>query len=217
MPVRHRRAPREPRFDLYRGWPNQDDDPQAWRGGRGHSGAGPLSADPRRAGVRRPGRDRRPAWPPGRHPNPEHPPMSASGEPSGVFGASRQCFEEMAGWLDGREAATLTHAEIEDQLDRRGRELLRRMFQEHLELRAVREQRARPVGRLGRREQPPDPPPPNRSPPARNQRHHRRRLHPRARVPVGSGRGASTAREPRRQRLGCETERSPFSRDKRDR
>ena len=44
-----------------------------------------------------------------------------------------------------RRRPTLTHAEIEDQLDRRGRELLRRMFQEHLELRAVREQRAHPV------------------------------------------------------------------------
>ena len=71
--------------------------------------------------------------------------MSGRGEPSDAFGGSRQCFEEIAGWLDGPEAATLTHAEIEDQLDRRGRELLRRMFQEHLELRAVREQRAHTV------------------------------------------------------------------------
>jgi len=71
--------------------------------------------------------------------------VSASKAPTDAFGGSRQCFEEMAGWLDGPETATLTHAEIEDQLDRRGRELLRRMFQEHLELRAVRELRAHPV------------------------------------------------------------------------
>ena len=71
--------------------------------------------------------------------------MNGRGAPNDAFGASRQCFEAMAGWLDGPEAAELTHAEIEDQLERRGRELLRRMFQEHLELRAVREQRAHRV------------------------------------------------------------------------
>jgi hypothetical protein len=68
--------------------------------------------------------------------------MSTVGAVTDAFGRSRRCFEEIAGWLDGAEAAELTHAEIEDQLDRQGRELLRRMFQEHLELRAVREQRA---------------------------------------------------------------------------
>jgi hypothetical protein len=71
--------------------------------------------------------------------------MSRREEATDGFGVSRQCFEEMAGWLDGPEAAELTHGELEDQLDRRGRELLRRMFQEHLELRAVREQRAQGV------------------------------------------------------------------------
>jgi hypothetical protein len=71
--------------------------------------------------------------------------VSTPGEPTDAFGGSRQCFEEMAGWLDGPETAKLTHAEIEDQLDRRGRELLRRMFQEHLDLRAVREERAQSV------------------------------------------------------------------------
>ena len=58
------------------------------------------------------------------------------------FDGSRQCFEAIVGWLDGRDAGVLTHGEVEDLLDRRGRELLRRMFQDHLDVRAVREQRA---------------------------------------------------------------------------
>ena len=48
----------------------------------------------------------------------------------------------MVGWLDGRDAGVLTHGEVEDELDRRGRELLCQLFQEHLEVRAVREERA---------------------------------------------------------------------------
>ncbi len=57
------------------------------------------------------------------------------------FGASRQCAEEMVSWLDGPEAAALAHAELEDQLDVRGRQLLRTMLQDHLSLRAVNEVR----------------------------------------------------------------------------
>jgi len=44
-------------------------------------------------------------------------------------------------WLCGPEAAALEHAELEEQLDARGRELLRRLHQDHLDLRAAREQR----------------------------------------------------------------------------
>ena len=66
--------------------------------------------------------------------------MSGPADPD-PFGGSRGCFEEMAGWLDGTEAAALTHAELEDEVDRRGRELLRRMLQDHLDLRAAREER----------------------------------------------------------------------------
>jgi hypothetical protein len=57
------------------------------------------------------------------------------------FGPSRECFGEVLGWLEGPDAAALSHAELEDQLDCRGRELLRRMFQDHLSLRAVTESR----------------------------------------------------------------------------
>ena len=57
------------------------------------------------------------------------------------FAASRECFTEALGWLEGPDAAALSHAELEDQLDARGRELLRRMFQDHLSLRAMTERR----------------------------------------------------------------------------
>jgi hypothetical protein len=43
--------------------------------------------------------------------------------------------------LDGTDAAGLSHAELEEHLDRDGRELLRRLLDDHLALRAVREQR----------------------------------------------------------------------------
>ena len=58
------------------------------------------------------------------------------------FGGSRRCFVAIVGWLDGRDAELLTHGEVEEQLDRRGRELLRQLFQEHLDGRATRETRA---------------------------------------------------------------------------
>ncbi|MGH8303154.1 MAG: ISKra4 family transposase, partial [Steroidobacteraceae bacterium] len=46
---------------------------------------------------------------------------------------------------EGPEAAALAHAELEDQLDARGRELLRKMLQDHLSLRALSEVRAQDV------------------------------------------------------------------------
>jgi len=58
-----------------------------------------------------------------------------------AFAQARDCYEETERWLAGGEAAALTHAELEDQLGARGRELLRRMFQAQLDLRAAREQR----------------------------------------------------------------------------
>jgi hypothetical protein len=57
------------------------------------------------------------------------------------FGPSRTCFTELEEWLSGRDAAVLTHADLEEQLEARGRELLRRLHQDHLDLRAAREQR----------------------------------------------------------------------------
>lgn len=57
------------------------------------------------------------------------------------FNQSRECFGGVLGWLEGPDAAALSHAELEEQLDARGRELLRRMFQDHLSLRAMNERR----------------------------------------------------------------------------
>jgi hypothetical protein len=65
--------------------------------------------------------------------------VSAEQDP---FGRSRACFAELVGWLEGAEAAASSHAELEDELDRRGRELLRQLLQGQLELRALRERRA---------------------------------------------------------------------------
>lgn len=48
----------------------------------------------------------------------------------------------MVAMLAGAQAAGLTHAELEEELTVQGRELLRRLFQDHLDLRAVRERRA---------------------------------------------------------------------------
>jgi len=62
-----------------------------------------------------------------------------------TFAPARQSFEEMVGWLEGTESASLTHADLEDQVERRGRELQRLMLQDHLDLRALREQRVEAV------------------------------------------------------------------------
>jgi hypothetical protein len=58
-----------------------------------------------------------------------------------AFAGSRELFEAVAGWLDGPGAAGLTHAGLEEALADRGRELLRQLYQDHLDLRAGAEQR----------------------------------------------------------------------------
>jgi hypothetical protein len=58
-----------------------------------------------------------------------------------TFDSSRECFEELLGWLGGDEADLLDHGELEEQLDCRGRELLRRMYQDRLDQRAANEDR----------------------------------------------------------------------------
>ena len=58
-----------------------------------------------------------------------------------VFARSRARFEEVVGFLDGDGAGALSHADLEDRLDTEGRELLRLLYQDHLDLRAGREQR----------------------------------------------------------------------------
>jgi hypothetical protein len=67
---------------------------------------------------------------------------SAGGD---AFRASRVRFESLVGFLDGADAAGLSHAELEQHLDVHGRELLRCLLGDHLTLRAVREPRLEQV------------------------------------------------------------------------
>jgi hypothetical protein len=61
------------------------------------------------------------------------------------FGSSREQFASLVSFLDGADAAGLSHGELEERLDRDGRELLRRLLDDHLAIRAVREQRLEQV------------------------------------------------------------------------
>jgi hypothetical protein len=61
------------------------------------------------------------------------------------FAGSRDRFERIVGWLEGADAGQLAHGELEERLDVEGRELLRQMFQDHLDLRAQREPRVEAV------------------------------------------------------------------------
>jgi hypothetical protein len=61
------------------------------------------------------------------------------------FTQARECYGELEEWLAGQAAAGLQHAELEDELGVRGRELLRWLFQGHLDLLAAREVRRHDV------------------------------------------------------------------------
>jgi len=61
--------------------------------------------------------------------------------PGAAFACSREMFAQAEEWLSGDEAAGLEHAVLEEQLEVRGREIQRRLLQDHLDLRAAREQR----------------------------------------------------------------------------
>ncbi len=62
-----------------------------------------------------------------------------------VFAASHARFTTVLDWLDSSEAVALEHAELEDQLNIKGRELLRQLLQDHLHLRAQQETRVEVV------------------------------------------------------------------------
>jgi hypothetical protein len=71
--------------------------------------------------------------------------MGLSGANHDGFARSRAQFEEMIASLGDDGAAKLDHGELEDRLDTEGRELLRLLYQDHLDLRAAREQRLEEV------------------------------------------------------------------------
>ncbi len=69
----------------------------------------------------------------------DHAPDGQSGEDR--FARSRERFELILGWLGGEETGGLEHSDLEARLQSDGRELLRVLFQDALDLRAEREQR----------------------------------------------------------------------------
>ena len=62
-----------------------------------------------------------------------------------AFAQSRERFRELEEWTASEEAAGLQHGELEEQLDVRGRELLRQLFQDRLDASAAREERRHDV------------------------------------------------------------------------
>ena len=61
---------------------------------------------------------------------------------AGPFAASVNLFTELVAELEGPAAAGLTACELEDLLAERGREVQRQLLQDHLDLRAAREEQA---------------------------------------------------------------------------
>jgi hypothetical protein len=61
--------------------------------------------------------------------------------PASGFERSRRLFEVVVDFLEGEESKALSHGELEAHLDVEGREVLRQLFQDHLDLRAEREVR----------------------------------------------------------------------------
>jgi len=58
---------------------------------------------------------------------------------AGPFDLSRKVFESLIIELSGERGAAISHAELEELIAGRGRELLRQLLQDHLDLRAIRE------------------------------------------------------------------------------
>jgi hypothetical protein len=69
-------------------------------------------------------------------------PPCAATDPTDPFAASRTAFAALTVELGAEPAAGLGHAELEELLELRGRDLLRQLFQDHLDLRQVREEQA---------------------------------------------------------------------------
>jgi hypothetical protein len=61
--------------------------------------------------------------------------------PGDEFRPARFQFDAAVAYLESEEAAQLTHSALEERLEEEGRELVRKLLQAHLNLRAVREER----------------------------------------------------------------------------
>jgi hypothetical protein len=71
--------------------------------------------------------------------------------PADPFARSRICFESLAEDLAGGRAGEMTHDQLEELVSTRGRELERQLLQDHLDLRALREEQALPAKGEARR------------------------------------------------------------------
>jgi len=71
----------------------------------------------------------------------ESDPAPDDGGDGDPFARSRESFERIVGWLSEPETARREHGDLEALLDSRGRALLCRLLQDHLDLRALCEQR----------------------------------------------------------------------------
>jgi len=61
--------------------------------------------------------------------------MAALSSRERVYDQSRQEFEDMVRRIDSEEVRSMTHSDLERELEKMGRELMRKMLQEHLESR----------------------------------------------------------------------------------
>ena len=59
------------------------------------------------------------------------------------FSPAREQFEKLVSELTSEKSQSLEHGDIENLIEREGAETLRRLFQAHLDLRAVREEKKR--------------------------------------------------------------------------
>ena len=62
-------------------------------------------------------------------------------DPEHIFAASRAQFDGLIAQLQGGDTLSMTHSEVENLLWSNGMDLLRQLLQDHLDLRALREQR----------------------------------------------------------------------------
>jgi len=65
---------------------------------------------------------------------------------AGAFAASVEIFTELTGQLASVGADSWSHEQIEKHIQARGRQLLRQLFQDRLDLRQLREERAHDTG-----------------------------------------------------------------------
>ena len=111
-------------------------DVEGRRGGRGSCGDEALQSSQGEA------RGSGGQWPEAAGRQQGAPQLESTGhEASDAFSASGALYKGVVGFLAGDEALGLTHSELEARLDIDGRELVRQLYQDHLDLRALHETR----------------------------------------------------------------------------